>query len=207
MSEQVVQHGLSSYKPAQLATLTRRALTGNYKPHSSPERISCVVVPSFGQRVQGGRVLPGKSNQAIARILRERFPGIPVIGSFQIDDALKEIGHKAELRLGEPGEFFETYKVVKGAARFIMATKLLQDGSVAVIGDQYHLPRSDAAMQATLPADEETFVPPDIDIPWDKESSQLWTRSPFWWKAREPVAIARYAMYGWLDLTHASAWT
>jgi hypothetical protein len=204
MSEWVDNRSPIDYKMTELAKLTKRAVSGAYSIHGNHQKPGCAFVPSFGQIVRGGRVLPGKSNQTIAKILVERFPGIPVIGSFQIDDALRGLGRKAELSLGKPGQFYETRKVALATARFIKATNLLADGGVLVIAHQHHIPRADASIQAELPDNVETIVPEGIQVPWDAESSQLWTRGPLFWSLREPVAIARYAMYGWLNLNYAA---
>ncbi|HUS26299.1 MAG TPA: hypothetical protein VMY99_03060 [Nevskiaceae bacterium] len=193
--------------PLSLGRLIARAGSGNYKVHGSKESVGCVVVPAFGQRQEGDRKVPGESNQALARLTRQLFPGVPVIAQWEVDDALREQndGAGAPYRIEEhakPGAYLDTREVVRQAAEMITTGGL--DGHVGVLAHPHHMPRADASMGAVLFDGRSTVAVPGVEVPWDEQSSQRQTRSPKDWGTREAVAIGMYAARGWIDLSHAA---
>jgi hypothetical protein len=175
-------------------------------PHGRLRPIGCVVIPSFGHEKRRGRVLPGLSNIALAA-MTEMYPDIPKIAQFEVDDALRAMGQKAECRIGEPGAFCNTRQVMVAAATFMQHENLLTGGAVPLLlAKGHHAPRSDATLQALLPNDVEVAVPSGLQtIPWPGiRSSQPWTWNPASWGPRELIAISHFDGQGWLDLTHAA---
>lgn len=195
----------ASYYPTEkLAALTRRAITGNYKPHGDIRAASCVIIPAFGYRLESGKITPGKCNVALAQLALDMFPDIPKFVSHEVDDALKELGHSGAYRFGEPGKYYETRAVALDTIRLIGDLGLLDDGGAAVLAHQNHMPRADATVRALLLEGSSSIVPAGIEIPWDAQSMRLRARSAVNWAPYEMLAIGRAASRDWLDLTLAT---
>jgi hypothetical protein len=189
-----------------------RALSGNYVRHGMsdsdgrPRQIGCIIAPGFGHEKKRGRVLPGPSNIALADLI-EQYPGIPVAAQFEVDDALQARGRGAEYRIGEPGIFCNTRKVMERAVNFMLRECLLDGGKAPLLlGHGHHVPRADAALQALLPDGVEVAVPDGLQaVPWSGlRSSQVWTWGPVPWATRELISIEHFDRQGWLDPTYAA---
>lgn len=140
----------------------------------------------------------------LAKIALALFRNVPIFASFEVDDALRELGYTGAHRLGVPGKYYETRAVAVDAMRAIHRMRLLQEGDVAVLAHPHHMPRADATVQAMLPIGSSTIVPRGVVVPFDAQSSQLRARNEDNWRIYEPLAIVRSAALGWLDLGKAA---
>jgi hypothetical protein len=182
---------------SQLDELKKRAISGNYLVHGTPDNADCVVAMSFGFRTIDGSIEPGLSNQDIANVIHKHYLALPKITQFEVADGLaaddERIGvfriEKHTLR----GEYLDTREVAVQA-------KVIMDShgwkQAIIFAHPYHMPRVDLVCQK-LGID--TVVPDNLNsIRFDSRSDQEWTRDAVAWAEYETRAIDYYANKDWI---------
>jgi hypothetical protein len=178
----------------RIPTVLVRAMTGNYKSICSASDADCVLVLSFGYRMNNGCVAPGLANEHLAAQAVRLAAGKPILAQAELHDVLIDLGAKGPLYriAGSAGQYFDT------RAFFVSCLPILSTHQYRIpqlIAHPFHMPRAQAAARVL-----------DLDIRcckglqriWDRGSAQTWTRSPARWIPREVYATFAYARRGWL---------
>jgi hypothetical protein len=180
-------------------TLMRQSWAGRYSVHGSPAHADCVVGFAFGRLMEQGQVLPGNSNEELAKFAERYFPNLPKILQLEIAKA------QAYLRPGDP-DMLEVVKEHRQEKRYLdtremalQAWEIMQRRSwrsPIVLAHSHHMPRADAVCRKI---GMHTVCVPGLDqINFCQGSAQIWTRRRFLWFPREVAAILHYWWKGWI---------
>jgi hypothetical protein len=155
-----------------------------------------IIALSFGQ---GRNKTPGKSNEALARVianLDDKY-NLPIVAQWEIADCisgrLSEPGDLVVREHREKGNYLDTYEV-------LVQAKIHCDkfgfAKAAIVAHPDHAPRC-AAVAAKIGFD--VLIADTTDIPYDPESIQDWTRSKqIFTEQYEPKAMEYYRQKGYL---------
>jgi hypothetical protein len=171
--------------------LLREAVTGRYQPHGDVAAADCVVGFAFGVR---GRKRPGVSNEQLAALIIERWPGLPRILQGEIAGALRDDGvpRFSIDRHRQHGHYLDTREVAEQALELMSEHGLSRP---LIVAQAHHVPRADAVCRLL---GMKTIVPPGLSDVFDGRSAQRWTQNQPAWGVRETVAIAYYELRGWV---------
>lgn len=163
------------------------------KPSPDFDLAACEVIlaQSFGLRADG----PGVSNEALAEVVRSLHlrHGLPMVLQWEVADCLTDLPMAGVIREHEePGKYLDSREV------------LLQSWSIC----QAHgwkravvVAHPDHAWRVARIAHKLGFqvaVANTSQVPYDPESTQVWTRGPVRFLLREVVAVALFFWRGWI---------
>jgi hypothetical protein len=140
---------------------------------------------------------PGLSNIVLAGCIfnLNKFLLLPLILQREIGDALPGKHQKDKLFLisehQEPGKYLDTYEVLRQAWEIAKEQGWTK---IVLVAHPAHLWR------CKMVAERLGFVvrPRRYVIPYDRESHQIWTRSPLLFIPREIVSRLIYLLKGWI---------
>lgn len=145
---------------------------------------------SFGLR----GIEPGLSNESMAQVIKNSYAEAVKSVQWEIGNALNKLGIEADHRITKnitvPGKYLDTEEVAKQMKDFLATQPDITD--IRVIAHDKHMPR----VLKTLKKFGINAKPGSANIPYDPESSQIWTRSPFLFKIRELMAWPFYILKG-----------
>lgn len=169
-----------------IKTLTNQALTGKYSVHGDISKGDCVIGFSFGYQKDGRKIIPGISNEDIARFIEKYLQNWPLILQFEISVALKPNIHNVYkiTKSRIPGQYLDTSEVATQAQEIMIKNHWHK---TIIVAHPFHLPRVDAVCKKL---GIETIVPSGLEaVRFDPNSSQEWTRDKKSWRKRELEAI------------------
>ena len=153
----------------------------------------CIIGFAFGYRKEGEQILPGLSNEDLARIAEQYLSDIPLILQFEIADIYQGKGkvfrieeHRSE------GQYLDTREVAEQALA-IMENHGWQ--SALLLAHPDHLPRVKTVCEKL---GIKTVIPTNLEVRFDPESEQEWTRSKEAWGKREKQVVEYYKKQGWI---------
>jgi hypothetical protein len=172
---------------------TNKDINGDNMEGASKKAIFAL---SFGQGANG---TPGKSNKALAEVVKKLHEesSLPMLLQWEIADCVSGLikegrdlvvrKHRAE------GKYLDTREVIAQAWEFAKKRGIKK---VIVVAHPDHAPRC-AAVAAKIGFDVE--IANTLEIPYDPESTQDWTRSAVVFKPREEMAMEYYRQLGYID--------
>ncbi len=150
-----------------------------------------VLAFSFGSRARE----PGLSNEAMAEVIRRLAPDVISV-QWEIGRALRNLGitpHHEVLAHRRNGRYLDTEEVASQMLNFLQASNL-QNETVSVVAHPDHLSR---CVKILRKLGITAVVLVRADIPYDPQSQQIWTRSPFLFHIRECLAFPIYLFRGY----------
>jgi len=178
----------------KVITLKQQAKENEYIPHGDVSKADCVIGFSFGYRQEKERIIPGKTNEQLARFIENNFSSLPLILQFEINDALQE--RVTDLIIKESrqkGEYLNSREIALQALEFMEVKRWK---SAVIVTHPAMEARNDAicrklGMMTILPSGLEA-------IEYDMESAQPWTRNRISWWEREESVIDTCIKYDWI---------
>lgn len=154
----------------------------------------CLVILSFG--MGKGADNYGDSNEALAKIAAET--GLPIIAQWEIARILeKKYNVPTILSVEKIGnKYLDTFDVLKEAKVLMNVNGFT---NAVFIGHQIHLPRillSAHKMGFEVEPKESFDLVMNQKIPYDKKSTQWWTRSELRFVAREIIYTSYLTLAG-----------
>jgi hypothetical protein len=169
-----------------IETLLRQAKSGDYEVHGNTSEGDCIIGFSFGYVKHDNTIEPGKSNEDLARYIKENSNEKPLILQFEISNVLQRtasILYEVKEHRNK-GEYLGTDEVAKQALEIM---KKHEWSKAILIAHPFHMPRVDAVCKKLGIT---TIVPSGLDtISFDPKSEQEWTRNKHAWGIREDWAI------------------
>ncbi len=168
----------------KLELLREHAKNNSYVPHGNIENLDCVIGFSFGYREDKGSIIPGKTNEQLARFIENTFLRTPLILQFEINDALQHrVADLVISKSRQKGEYLNSREIALQAFEF-MNEKGWK--SAAIVTHPAMVARNDAICHKI---GIETLLPIGLDvIEYDMESVQPWTcNKDAWWEREEIV--------------------
>jgi hypothetical protein len=175
------------------------------KPKGDVCRAKVIGAFSFGRRIKGKKVLPGSSNEAIADIvaegmyldkIQESDHLIPVV-QWEIDRAMdlhfRVYGHEI-LSHQKFGKYLDTREV---ARQMVEMMAQWGEDKVIVVAHRLHVWRVVKVLEK-LGVEPIISAYQPIQIPFDPESRQWFTRNKLFWIIREIPARLLYLLRGWI---------
>ncbi len=163
------------------------------KPSKNLEEVEVFIAQSFGLRKNS----PGLSNERLAdeiRKLHKMYPR-PLILQWEVADCVPELKNGIVLRI-EKHRISNKYldsKEVKTQA----AIKMKEEGwkTAILISHPCHNWRCKKILEHLK---VQVLIPLLDDIPYDRESTQRWTRNWLFWVIREVPTRIFYFLKGWI---------
>jgi len=154
-------------------------------PHVAANKVDSLVVFAFGNRLgAGGQLLPGPTNEALAKVVEKfvvKHP-VPVYAQTEIAQQLQAAGvpHVTSIDPVTAADGTVTYLSTAGVAQQVMTKAQAAGeklGRVGVIGFSDHAVR--CVLTARKAGMTSAAVPTGVTLPtaYDPESNQTWTRS------------------------------
>lgn len=179
---------------SEITELWHYARTNTYLPHGDIENVDCVIGFSFGCLNEDGRILPGKSNEQLARYIDRNFPNTPLILQVEIADALPSRTPALTIREARiTGHYLSSKELAEQAALFM---KKHGWRTAAIVTHPAMEARNDAICRKL---GINTVLPPNLEhIQYEPASAQPWTKDKESWWEREEQIIVSYAEKGWI---------
>src|SRR5262249_42647534 len=159
-----------------IGTLCRQAWSGAYTVKGNRTEAQCLVAFSFGHLADGLAILPGPSNEDLARFAAEHFADLPKILQREVADAYLALAPEGSVfRIHEnrqPGKYLDTREAAEQAAAI-----LHEHGwrAAVLLAHACHLPRVTAVWEKLGLA---AVVPPGLEqVRFCRGSRQPWTRN------------------------------
>jgi len=168
----------------ELEELKKLARANKYVPHGNPANADCILGFSFGYRKINNRIVPGTSNEQLARFIETQLPSLPLILQFEISDALTTA--KPDLVIREhrkKGSYLDSGEI---AAQAFIYMKAKNWTTAVIVTHSAMEARNDYLCTASGIT---TIAPKGLgEIAYDEYSEQPWTRdTESWWKREEKV--------------------
>lgn len=157
-----------------------------------------IFTQSFGFERKNSKIVPGLSNEAMARELVwkifQNYPH-PMILQWEVADALPK---KPDIfwvirKHRKEGKYLDSYEVAFQAMEIMNKygwKKLI------LVAHPWHMWRK---IRIFKKMGIEVIIPPDLKlVPFDKKSEQWWTRNWFLWTVREIPTRLIYKARGWI---------
>jgi hypothetical protein len=160
-------------------------------------RPDCVIALAFGYRRTHGKIIPGPSNEALAEVVHEKYSGLPKILQFEVADAFAKHDNEPILRIEQhrTGAYMDTREVL------VQASELCKKSgweTAALVAHPSHLPRVRACAEklGLRVSTDQIDEMQGLDIPYDPQSDQSWTRSRWRMQLHEVLANGLYKALG-----------
>jgi hypothetical protein len=142
----------------------------------------CIIVLSFGD----GLHKHGLSNEALAKEAEDYAlrADIPVIAQWEVASNIRDPKVVRDPVCMKNGETYLNTRQVLKRAKEIMEEKRYD--AAIFFAHPAHLPRVRFTAWQERIKEARQF---ELNIPWDKYSTQLWTRNPFLWYPRELLSF------------------
>ena len=167
-------------------SVLRAAVTGAYETRGSIDDGDCVLAQSFG----AGKDSPGYNNEQLAEYIAAdaRLRTLPLILQQEVADAYAGLAEESLFRIqGNPstawGSELESWEVLRQGGEIMREQGLRRP---VLVAQAYHVGR--LTMQS-IKRGMDPIVPPDLPRDFDPESTQIWTRSKYFWVPREVVGM------------------
>lgn len=163
----------------ELEELKQLIRDNKYLVHGDPENADCVIGFSFGYRLDNEKIIPGKSNEQIAKLIKNKFPDKKLILQFEIADALlKKVEYVIEK---DPNNnYLSSLDVIKKAKKIMDKNEFKK----AIVVTHPGLESRNDYMCTAYGI--ETVAPEGLEaIEFDQRSEQFWTRNLEAWAKKE----------------------
>jgi hypothetical protein len=173
----------------KLLETARSAFNGRYQVIGDPRDADCVVGQSFGASEDG----PGHTNEQLAQFIDDHpvASNRPLILQQEVAEAFRALQPDTEIDhviVGDPSDLsgggLDSWEMLWRSIEYMQAHDLERP---MIVAQAHHVGR--VAMQAVR-LGLNPIIPEGLPAEFDKDSTQIWTRSRGLWVMRELPGLA-----------------